>query len=442
MTSPTTFFILLTSCLLAVANVHNLGSNHAAIHRRGRLVRVKNSTDETLPTRGVGSGKPPGTQYITGPCANDGECASGCCGFNTGLCAGPIVAKERDGGCGFNGGSSPSPPNPAVPSPVETNPGFPNTAISSAPVPSQTFVPTTGNQYRKTADYAGQGFFDNFDFEDFPDPTHGRVNYVNKNTAIQQKLAVAPSADSFILRTDFTTVLDPNGPGRNSVRIRSKKTFREHVAVFDVKHMPQGCGTWPAIWEVGPNWPSGGELDILEGVNDEGTNAATLHTAPGCIVSSAREAMRGVREGENCDATINGNRGCPVLFPQPESYGPAFNQAGGGWYAIERSSSHIKVWFWSRNDGSVPQQVQFGADAANPDDWGKPTALFPADNCNMDRHFNDHSIIINLTLCGDWAGNTYGQSGCPGTCIDRVNFQPGSFEQAFFDLGSVRVYEK
>ncbi|KAF9255170.1 hypothetical protein L218DRAFT_991984 [Marasmius fiardii PR-910] len=49
----------------------------------------------------AGSGKPAGTQFITGPCANDGECASGCCGFNSGKCAGAIVAQERDGGCGF-----------------------------------------------------------------------------------------------------------------------------------------------------------------------------------------------------------------------------------------------------------------------------------------------------------------------------------------------------
>ncbi|ESK91783.1 hypothetical protein Moror_10612 [Moniliophthora roreri MCA 2997] len=52
-------------------------------------------------TTNTGSGKPPGTQFITGPCANDGECASGCCGFNTGKCAGPVIAQERDGGCGF-----------------------------------------------------------------------------------------------------------------------------------------------------------------------------------------------------------------------------------------------------------------------------------------------------------------------------------------------------
>ncbi|KAL8697903.1 MAG: hypothetical protein Q9224_002094 [Gallowayella concinna] len=42
-----------------------------------------------------------GTQFITGACSSDGDCASGCCGFKSGKCAGPIVAQERDGGCGF-----------------------------------------------------------------------------------------------------------------------------------------------------------------------------------------------------------------------------------------------------------------------------------------------------------------------------------------------------
>src|SRR4051812_17942690 len=42
-----------------------------------------------------------GTQFITGPCTSDADCASACCGFNSGKCAGPIIAQERDGGCGF-----------------------------------------------------------------------------------------------------------------------------------------------------------------------------------------------------------------------------------------------------------------------------------------------------------------------------------------------------
>lgn len=48
-----------------------------------------------------------GTQFITGACTSDADCASGCCGFSTGKCAGAIVALERDGGCGF-GNSTPN----------------------------------------------------------------------------------------------------------------------------------------------------------------------------------------------------------------------------------------------------------------------------------------------------------------------------------------------
>ncbi|KAJ7498556.1 hypothetical protein FB451DRAFT_1334253 [Mycena latifolia] len=46
----------------------------------------------------------PGTQFITGPCASDSDCAAGCCAFNTGKCAGPVIALTRDGGCGFGSG--------------------------------------------------------------------------------------------------------------------------------------------------------------------------------------------------------------------------------------------------------------------------------------------------------------------------------------------------
>ncbi|KAH6906549.1 hypothetical protein BKA70DRAFT_1401688 [Coprinopsis sp. MPI-PUGE-AT-0042] len=41
-----------------------------------------------------GSGKPPGAQLIIGPCAKDGECASGGRGFDTG---GAIISLESDG---------------------------------------------------------------------------------------------------------------------------------------------------------------------------------------------------------------------------------------------------------------------------------------------------------------------------------------------------------
>jgi hypothetical protein len=42
-----------------------------------------------------------GTQFITGVCTSDAECASACCGFTSGKCAAPFVANERGEGCGF-----------------------------------------------------------------------------------------------------------------------------------------------------------------------------------------------------------------------------------------------------------------------------------------------------------------------------------------------------
>jgi len=55
----------------------------------------------------------------------------------------------------------------------------------------------------------------------------------------------------------------------------------------------------------------------------------------------------------------------------------------------------------------------------------------------MDKYFKNQMIIFGLsslplsvslalitladtTLCGDWAGTSYSQAGCPGSCIQRV----------------------
>src|SRR5438445_10708472 len=56
-------------------------------------------------------------------------------------------------------------------------------------------------------------------------------NYVDQGTSVDLGLTSA-SSDSFILRADSTTVLDPSGPGRNSVRIKSKNTYTQHLVVY------------------------------------------------------------------------------------------------------------------------------------------------------------------------------------------------------------------
>lgn len=38
-------------------------------------------------------------------------------------------------------------------------------------------------------------------------------------------------------------------------------------------------------------------------------------------------------------------------------------------YAVERTASFIKVWFWARNDASVPADVLAGNSAVQTDAW-------------------------------------------------------------------------
>ena len=124
-----------------------------------------------------------------------------------------------------------------------------------------------------------------------------------------------------------------------------------------------------------------------------------------------------------------------MLFPTDKSYGPSFNDEGGGWYvmyiikqlqkclqlnfrfAVERTDCEINVWFWSRCSLFVPYEVKESTSTVDPLTWvcefssismivfvntiwqGFPVAHFPNTFCNMTSHFSEHNIIINLTLC-------------------------------------------
>jgi hypothetical protein len=69
------------------------------------------------------------------------------------------------------------------------------------------------------------------------------------------------------MRADDTSFVDPSARGRDSIRISSQTAYNDSITVLDLQHMPAGCSAWPAFWtlsQTGP-WPSGGEIDIIEG---------------------------------------------------------------------------------------------------------------------------------------------------------------------------------
>jgi hypothetical protein len=132
-----------------------------------------------------------------------------------------------------------------------------------------------------------------------------------------------------------------------------------------------------------------------------------------------------------CDASKNNNEGCGVKSSDSASFGQALNDRGGGWFAMRRTRNDgIAVWFWGRNDPSVPPEIsgsasnlslstmsgrpglglileaiQHDRDVVQPNArWGVPAAHFPPQGCQMDKFFDEHVLVFDLTFCGDWAG--------------------------------------
>jgi hypothetical protein len=85
-----------------------------------------------------------------------------------------------------------------------------------------------------------------------------------------------------------------------------------------------------SFWMYGPNWPTGGEFDIIEGVHNSNVNSITGHTDQGCDLAPATLRQTGEAISRNCG---NNPIGCQSRVTQPNSFGASFNANGGGVYA-------------------------------------------------------------------------------------------------------------
>jgi|SRR6266852_3312650 len=149
-------------------------------------------------------------------------------------------------------------------------------------------------------------------------------------------------------------------------------------------------------------------------------NQVTLHTGPQCFIDEKPATpFSGNVLNTACASSANDNTGCAFGDSDPSSYGPGFNKARGGVYAHLWNKDGIKIWHFQRS--SIPKDIASGS--PDPSTWPTPVAFFSNTDCDMASHFIDHSLVIDTTLCGDWAGNSnvYGNSGCPGTCAGVVS---------------------
>ncbi|KAL3459292.1 concanavalin A-like lectin/glucanase domain-containing protein [Aspergillus heterothallicus] len=296
--------------------------------------------------------------------------------------------------------------------------------------------------YKLATSWEGENILDHFDFFDRADPTNGYVTYVNQSYAENSGLAKITDTGSLYLGVDYDTVLSPSGPGRESVRIESNEYFDQGLYLVDIQHMPGSiCGTWPAFWTVGPNWPYDGEIDIIEGVNMHDANKIVLHTSGSCDVGGGYEMSGDLTSSECGDAS--GTIGCVVEGEQGSS-GTPFNKQGGGVYAMEWQAEYLKIWFFPR--ASIPASITAG----NPDtsEFGTPMAHLQG-SCNFEERFTHQKLILDTTFCGEWAGAVYGDSGCPlsdpsspmQSCINYVAENPAEFKEAYWELNYIKVFQ-
>ncbi|KAF9258941.1 glycoside hydrolase family 16 protein [Marasmius fiardii PR-910] len=286
--------------------------------------------------------------------------------------------------------------------------------------------------------YCGEDIINQWNFFSEPDPTHGMVDYQNREDAIKKGLAYVQKDGTTVLAVDNTSNLPP-GKNRASVRISSPKTYNQGLFVADFWAMPFGCSVWPAYWSVGPDWPNGGEIDVLEGVHNSNRNQLTVHTSLSCTLDPGVKPQVSTTTGNSQCATINGdNSGCPFFDDNPCSYGQGFNQKGGGVYVHLWDSEGIKAWFFPRD--SIPKDItELNPHPGSPD-WGKPVAFWEnGDSCDVGKHFYEHELVIDTTLCGDWAGSTYESAGCPGKCGDAVQ-NPRNYDNAKWKINYIAVY--
>ncbi|ROW11538.1 hypothetical protein VMCG_01105 [Cytospora schulzeri] len=301
----------------------------------------------------------------------------------------------------------------------------------------------TAATYTLQDNYDKTNFFKGFEFFSGADPTTGFVQYQDAASASAQGLAGYHEGGIY-LGSDHTTMNPANG--RASTRVYSKKTYDQMFMVVDVVHMPVGCGTWPALWSYGKDWPGMGEIDVLEGVNSQSTNQITLHTNGSCTMAQG-SAVGSTKFSATADCSAgDGSTGCPQTTTSTNNFGAGLNAGGGGIYAMLWDNEAISVYHFPRNS-TTANSLTSNSSTVDTSILGMPLATFVGgDGCDITEKFFSHHITINTDFCGSWAGQDSVWSAdaeCSAkapTCQEYVANNPEAFVDAYWLFNSIKVY--
>ncbi|GJC98421.1 beta1,3-endoglucanase [Colletotrichum higginsianum] len=303
--------------------------------------------------------------------------------------------------------------------------------------------------------YDSTNFFDKFDFfesrygtGDYNDVdlTSGYINY--RTRADAQKLGLISNAGGEVyLGPDAHNVTEFPGVGRSSVRLESKAIYNKSLMVARFSHLPKPvCGAWSAFWSYGAPWPKKGELDWFEGWNNAAANKPAAHTYHSseqgqCIITEAGQTSK--VNTPNCDQWAPGqyqNEGCTTTATSADPWG----SSDGGIYAVEWTDDYIKFFSWTH--GAAPKDV--GSDSPDTSSWGTPSMLISNDKCNINSHFSDQRLVINIDFCGVLAGNEYiwkdqcAASTGHAVCSTYVAQNPSAYKDTYFKIKDIRIFKE
>lgn len=286
--------------------------------------------------------------------------------------------------------------------------------------------------------------------------------------------------ESFIYMTSAPT----EEGHRDSIRLESYKRYNRGLFIIDIRHMPAGCGTWPAFWMTDKEkWPLNGEIDIIEGVNKQTVMKTALHSSQVCTMDdvppNSRTGKWDIAQGVpddfgHIDMTAREvtdcfvwnphqwlNEGCVAVSDKDGTLGTPLNEKGGGVFVLEWDpiNSHLRTWVFTPHL-SVPTNLRESINTASNEDkrirvtpdpslWGLPFGYFPigrGTNCPS-KHFQNMQLIFNLAFCGTVSGNRFFLD-CPvefkkfGSCEKYIASNPEALREAYWKIRGVYVYER
>ncbi|KAJ3832919.1 concanavalin A-like lectin/glucanase domain-containing protein [Lentinula raphanica] len=306
---------------------------------------------------------------------------------------------------------------------------------------------TSAQTYTLSQNLSGSNFLSGFKYnESLIDYNNfGNVHFLSQSDAVSNNLTYVDTNGHVIIKVDNTT--DANGDttfGRNSVYLESNNAMTiGSLLVLDAVHIPYGCSVWPSLFTQGQDWPTNGEIDLVENVNLATTNQYSLHAGSSSCVqsSSATSNQTGTTTSTNCTVvpSEDENTGCVVEDNQSNSFGAGFAENNGGVYAVLWDDSGIAMWFFNRS--SIPSDLSSAE--PDPSSWSTASAWYPASGCSPTSAFGAQTITLYIDICGAFAGDTtvFDEtcSSVASNCTSLVQ-TASNYDNAYWEINYLRVF--